>query len=41
MPQRTRDIDKAKSLLAEAGVTDDLTATLHAGDLQEIPQLAS
>jgi peptide/nickel transport system substrate-binding protein len=39
-PQRTRDIDKAKSLLAEAGFPDGIEATLYAGDLQEIKQLA-
>jgi len=40
VPQRTQDIDKAKSLLAEAGVSN-LTATLHAGQLLEIPDLAT
>ena len=39
VPQRTRDIDAAKALLEEAGVTG-LTATLHFGELQEIPELA-
>ncbi len=39
-PQRVRDIDKAKSLLKDAGFPDGLTATLYAGDLQEIKQLA-
>jgi peptide/nickel transport system substrate-binding protein len=38
-PQRGRDIDKAKALLAEVG-TPNISAVLHAGDLQEIPQLA-
>ena len=38
-PQRTKDIDKAKALLAEVG-TPNIKAVLHAGDLQEIPQLA-
>ena len=37
--QRTRDVDRAKALLAEANATG-LTATLHAGELQEIPDLA-
>ena len=37
--QRTRDIDKAKALLSAAGVTN-LTADLHVGQLQEIPDLA-
>ena len=40
LPQRAQDIDKAKALLAEANVTN-LTATLHAGQLQEIPDLAA
>jgi peptide/nickel transport system substrate-binding protein len=39
VPQRTRDVEKAKSLLAEAGATG-LKATLHAAVLQEIPDLA-
>jgi len=38
--QRAQDIDKAKSLLATAGVSN-LTATLHAGQLQEIPDLTA
>jgi peptide/nickel transport system substrate-binding protein len=40
VPQRTQDIAKAKSLLSTAGVTN-LTATLHAGQLLEIPDLAT
>ena len=39
-PQRTRDIDKAKSLLAEAGI-DEINATFTCGDLGEVPQLAA
>jgi peptide/nickel transport system substrate-binding protein len=39
VPQRQQDIDKAKQLLSDAGVTN-LSATLHAVDLQEIPELA-
>ena len=39
VPQRTRDVEAAKALLEEAGVTG-LTATLHFGELQEIPELA-
>lgn len=39
VPQRVQDIPKAKALLAEASVTN-LTAILHAGLLQEIPDLA-
>ena len=38
-PQRTRDIEKAKSLLKESG-KEGLKITLHAPKLQEIPQLA-
>jgi peptide/nickel transport system substrate-binding protein len=38
--QRTQDIDKAKALLSAAGVSN-LTATLHAGQLQEIPDLTA
>ena len=40
VPQRAQDIDKAKSLLSAAGVSN-LTATLHAGQLLEIPDLAA
>ena len=39
VPQRAQDIDKAKALLSAAGLSN-LTATLHAGQLQEIPDLA-
>jgi peptide/nickel transport system substrate-binding protein len=39
LPARTKDIAKAKALLAAAKVTN-LTATLHAVKLQEIPDLA-
>ncbi len=39
VPQRQQDIAKAKSLLQAAGVTN-LTATLHAVKLQDIPDLA-
>ncbi|MGE3688845.1 MAG: ABC transporter substrate-binding protein [Acidimicrobiia bacterium] len=39
VPQRERDVDAAKALLEEAGATG-LTATLHFGELQEIPELA-
>ncbi len=39
VPQRVQDIDKARALLAEAGVSN-LTAVLHAGELLEIPDLA-
>jgi peptide/nickel transport system substrate-binding protein len=40
VPQRTRDVEKAKSLLAAAG-TPTINATLHAGQLLEIPDLAT
>ena len=39
-PQRERDVEAAKALLAEAGFPDGLEATLHFGQLQEIPELA-
>ena len=39
VPQRTRDVEMAKQLLAEANATG-LTATLHVAELQEIPDLA-
>ena len=38
-PQRTRDVDKAKALLEEAGVAG-VAFTMHAPDLQEIALLA-
>ena len=40
VPQRTRDIDAARALLADAGFPDGLQAVLHAVDLQEVPELA-
>ena len=39
VPQRTRDIEKAKQLLSDAGVSN-LAATLQYGQLNEIPDLA-
>ncbi len=39
-PQRTRDIEMAKSLLAEAGV-DGVASNIETGDIQEIPDLAA
>jgi peptide/nickel transport system substrate-binding protein len=39
VPQRVQDIPKAKALLSAAGVPN-LAATLHAGQLLEIPDLA-
>jgi peptide/nickel transport system substrate-binding protein len=38
-PQRERDVEAARQLLADAGV-EGLQAVLHAPDLQEIPELA-
>jgi peptide/nickel transport system substrate-binding protein len=38
-PQREQDIDKAKALMAEAGV-ESLDIVMHVPDLIEIPQLA-
>jgi peptide/nickel transport system substrate-binding protein len=40
VPQRTVDIAKAKQLLSDANASN-LTATLHAGQLLEIPDLAT
>jgi peptide/nickel transport system substrate-binding protein len=40
VPQRAQDIAKAKGLLAAAGVTS-LNATLHCGQMLEIPDLAT
>lgn len=39
-PQRTRDIDKAKQLIADSGMTD-LTGTIEVSDLGEVPDLAA
>ena len=39
VPQRTRDVEKAKQLLADAG-TPAVSATLQYGRLKEIPDLA-
>lgn len=39
-PQRTRDIDMAKALIAESGMTD-LTGTIECGDLGEVPDFAA
>ncbi len=39
VPQRTKDIDMAKQLLADAGV-DEVNAVLQIVNLQEIPELA-
>jgi peptide/nickel transport system substrate-binding protein len=40
IPQRPYDTAKAKQLLSDSGFPDGLTADLHFGNLQEIPQLA-
>jgi peptide/nickel transport system substrate-binding protein len=40
VPQKTQNYDQAKQLLADAGATG-LKATLHAGQLLEIPDLAA
>ena len=39
-PQRERDIDMARALLAEAGV-EGITATIETGNLGEVPELAA
>lgn len=39
-PQRSRDIDMAKALIAESGMTD-LTGTIECGDLGEVPDFAA
>jgi peptide/nickel transport system substrate-binding protein len=41
IPQRTRDVAKAKQLLQGAGVTGPLKAVLNCGKFQEIPDLAA
>ena len=38
--QRTKDVERARSLMTDAGYEGGLQAVLHAVDLQEIPQLA-
>jgi peptide/nickel transport system substrate-binding protein len=40
VPQRAQDIAKAKQLLSDAGASN-LTATLHCGQILEIPDLAT
>jgi peptide/nickel transport system substrate-binding protein len=39
-PQRTRDIERARQLIADSGATD-LTGTIECGDLGEVPDLAA
>ncbi len=39
VPQRTRDIEQARALLAEAGV-EGISGTIETGDIQDIPDLA-
>ena len=41
VPQRTRDIEQARSLLADAGFPDGLSSAINHGELQEIPDLAA
>ena len=41
VPQRTRDIDGARALLAEAGFPDGLSTVLNHADIQEVPDLAA
>ena len=41
VPQRTRDIDVAKQLLADAGFPDGITGDIQVGNLQEIPDMAA
>ena len=40
-PQRPRDIEMAKQLLADAGYPDGVSDTLQVGDIGEIPDLAA
>lgn len=40
-PQRSRDIEAAKALLAEAGFGDGMEATLQVGNVQDVPDLAA
>ncbi len=39
-PQRSRDIEKAKALMAEAGI-DSISTSFEGGDLGEVPDLAA
>jgi peptide/nickel transport system substrate-binding protein len=39
VPQRARDVERARALLAEAGA-ENMTAVIHCGELLEIPDLA-
>jgi peptide/nickel transport system substrate-binding protein len=41
VPQREFDPEQARQLLTDAGFPDGVTATLHAGQNQEIPDLAA
>ncbi len=41
VPQRTRDIEMAKQLLADAGFPDGITGDIQVGNLQEIPDMAA
>ena len=40
VPQRERNPEQARQLLADAGFPDGLSAVLHCGEVQEIPDLA-
>ena len=41
VPQRSRDIDRARSLLAAAGFPDGFASAINHGELQEVPDLAA
>ncbi len=41
VPQRERDIEKAKQLLADAGYADGVEATFDVGDIGEVPDYAA
>ncbi len=41
VPQRTRDIDMARQLLADAGFADGISGDIQVGNLQEIPDMAA
>ncbi len=41
VPQRTQDIDMARSLLSDAGFADGVSATFDVGDIGEVPDYAA
>ena len=41
VPQRTRDIDRARSLLADAGFPNGFASAINHGEVQEVPDLAA